>query len=462
MGGLRPFMHYYEKVAAPFEKDFASIRQFLERCDPGPVIDVGAGIGRLMPLASPRNPLIFVERDPYALERLHSKALRHPHATVVEGDALNVPVPDGSASGVILALSTLGEIRPAAFALAEVVRLLRPGSGRVYFYVDNPHSNYIKFAAVGPRAVNVDGEVHAVHIDTYPTPNLGEHAFQTQWVVRNAMSEVTYAFNQVYPPLCFWQRLCDLLGLAIERLEGDFDGAAFDPDASIAMIVSALRQGDQPAAVGNDLVSKVYDAVADDFDGFNQRNSYQAPTWVAEQARRWTGRLPRVLDLGCGHGYVGRLLKDANAAGWVYGLDANARLLQKARATGAYRAVIQADFNEPIPVAEELCFDIVSLIGASEFVRELDGLVHKAFKMLSLGGELWLTCEETSADSLPSGAVDPTYGFSFYHHTLADIESACASIGFSEIIIKRGPGYTRAKSGRVVPYLYICAKRKRL
>ena len=58
------------------------------------VVEVGAGTGRLTaPLAGAAGRVIAVELDPHLADGLRRRFARDPHVTVVEGDALLVPLP---------------------------------------------------------------------------------------------------------------------------------------------------------------------------------------------------------------------------------------------------------------------------------------------------------------------------------------------------------------------------------
>ncbi|EGX61076.1 MULTISPECIES: class I SAM-dependent methyltransferase [Streptomyces] len=100
----------------------------------GCVVEVGAGTGANFPhYPATVDKVIAVEPEP----RLHKLALQAAagSATPVEvraGRAEELPVPAGSADGVVASL-VLCSIADVPAALAEAVRVLRPG-GRLYFY----------------------------------------------------------------------------------------------------------------------------------------------------------------------------------------------------------------------------------------------------------------------------------------------------------------------------------------
>ena len=71
---------------------------------------------------------------------------------------------------------------------------------------------------------------------------------------------------------------------------------------------------------------------------------------AAVLAGRLSDRLAAVIDLGCGTGRAGVHLREQGFV-TVDGIDLSAEMLDVARRTGAYRHLVVADLNGPLPLA---------------------------------------------------------------------------------------------------------------
>ena len=119
-----------DPAAKPWDRAVLGVFADLVRADgpdrPGPVADVGCGLGRLTAhLHSLGLDVYGVDVTPALVERASRE---HPHLRFVEGSMLDLDVPDGSLAGVLAfyaIIHLLPEQLPAA--LVEFHRALRPG-----------------------------------------------------------------------------------------------------------------------------------------------------------------------------------------------------------------------------------------------------------------------------------------------------------------------------------------------
>lgn len=142
----------------------------------------------------------------------------------------------------------------------------------------------------------------------------------------------------------------------------------------------------------------------------------------------------RVLDAGCGDGYLSRVLAARGAH--VTGIDLSPRLIQAARDKNPagdidYRV---ADLSRPLP-AEAARFDAVASYLALNDVRDYRGFIATLGAALSPGGRMVLAINNPYgavirthvADYFDSGAMSPYRAFwaagikvYYYHRTLQD------------------------------------------
>ncbi len=122
----------------------------------------------------------------------------------------------------------------------------------------------------------------------------------------------------------------------------------------------------------------------------------------AEACRHFTSlvtdRQARILDAGCGTGLVGRRLQQAGYTD-IHGKDYSEKMLDEARATGAYRSLEQHDLT--LPVATEQPYDAAIAVGVFAFsVPSAEHLVNitcslKAggIALVTVNGKAWREVE---------------------------------------------------------------------
>ncbi|MDO6587288.1 methyltransferase domain-containing protein [Salipiger sp. 1_MG-2023] len=149
---------------------------------------------------------------------------------------------------------------------------------------------------------------------------------------------------------------------------------------------------------------------------------------------RAVGPLPEgaVVDLGCGSGAAGPALKALKRP--VSGVDLSAAMLEKARATGCYDALVQADLSDWAPeVPAALIFANASL----QWVKDHETLLERLAGHLAPGGtlavqmphqnnapshRLWLTmAQELFPDAIDPETIPGVMLPAEYHHLLSSL-----------------------------------------
>ena len=122
-----------------------------------------------------------------------------------------------------------------------------------------------------------------------------------------------------------------------------------------------------PDAIANDAYTELAARYDKRIDTKAHNAYYERPATLA-----LLGRVAglRVLDAGCGVGKYAEILSDAGAE--VVGLDANARMLERARRRLGVRAVqlIHASLDHPLDGLESASFDIVLAALSLDYVRD--------------------------------------------------------------------------------------------
>ena len=107
--------------------------------------------------------------------------------------------------------------------------------------------------------------------------------------------------------------------------------------------------------------AKVYDLEV------SEENGYQQPVRCA---RALVDLLApgdvRILDVGCGTGLSGKALEDAGYTA-IDGCDLSPEMLEKARASGCYQRLFEANLNEPPLDCADGVYDAATAVGVFSF-----------------------------------------------------------------------------------------------
>ena len=107
-----------------------------------------------------------------------------------------------------------------------------------------------------------------------------------------------------------------------------------------------------------------------------------------------TDRNARILDAGCGTGLAGRRLMEAGCTN-IHGNDYSSKMLDKARATGAYLTLEQHDLTQPVVTTEP--FDAAISVGVFAFsvpsvkhlVNITSALKPGGLALITVNGKAW-------------------------------------------------------------------------
>lgn len=161
---------------------------------------------------------------------------------------------------------------------------------------------------------------------------------------------------------------------------------------------------------------------------------------LAQQGRRYR----RALDLGCGTGLCGPLLK--RLADVVVGADLSAAMLDQARATGAYDGLAHADIVDFLR-DESSAADLIAAADVFIYVGELGPVFEAARRVLAPDGGLVFTVEV--ADGNEPLRLMPSLR---YAHSEDYIRERAAQCGFTVERLFRAP--IRIHQGQPLEGLY--------
>ncbi|GGD94595.1 methyltransferase [Aureimonas endophytica] len=155
--------------------------------------------------------------------------------------------------------------------------------------------------------------------------------------------------------------------------------------------LAALGEAPPPSALPPAFVRGLFDQYAERFEQqLRDRLAYRAPELLGEAIRAaGPGAFAAVLDLGCGTGLMGTVLRPL--ATRLVGLDLSPAMLAKARAKGVYDALHESDILAF--AAEEDGFDLVVAADVLNYLGDLAPVFARARRWLRPGGLLAFTLE---------------------------------------------------------------------
>ncbi|MEZ5622665.1 MAG: methyltransferase domain-containing protein [Burkholderiaceae bacterium] len=200
---------------------------------------------------------------------------------------------------------------------------------------------------------------------------------------------------------------------------------AEDPDNPVARHQLAACGGEPPPARASDgYVSEVFDAFAPRFDASLERLQYRAPQAVARALAAARGA-PRgdasVVDLGCGTGLVGPLVRPW--ARRLAGCDLSVGMLRQARRRGVYAVLHQAELvyylrTQPQAFDAAVCADTLCYFG------DLNEVMQAAARALRPGGQFVFTVEALADDEAGPHRLRATGRYAHAREHLAGSASA--------------------------------------
>jgi predicted TPR repeat methyltransferase len=220
--------------------------------------------------------------------------------------------------------------------------------------------------------------------------------------------------------------------------------------------LSALRGEPGPPQAPREYVMKLFDQYADDFE------SHLVGTLHYRGHRHLIEHLPaaaptrfeRVLDLGCGTGLCGPLIRAR--AGILWGVDLAPGMVDKSRALGVYDHLAQGDATEFLLHCEPR-WDLVLASDVLIYVGALEALFEALSAKMQPGG--WLAFTAERCDAQPNEAAQPRLLPSLrYAHPLSYLQATAARHGW--VWHSHHEATLRLHEGQPMPALYAYLQRR--
>jgi predicted TPR repeat methyltransferase len=231
-------------------------------------------------------------------------------------------------------------------------------------------------------------------------------------------------------------------GHALYRLERHAEALAFyrrwqqaSPEDPIPQHMLAAAGGAaQPARASDGYVRDVFDDFAESFDQNLEQLKYEAPQLLHAALLR-PGQVPRqtglrILDLGCGTGLCGALLRPWAAR--LVGVDLSPKMLSKAAARAVYDQLNCAELTRWLAEGAQP-FDVVVCADVLCYFGDLAEVLRCVRAVLSPGGTF--TCSLEALQQSTAGLRYTLLPHGRYQHDRAYVEQTLGSAGFNSVSI---------------------------
>lgn len=207
--------------------------------------------------------------------------------------------------------------------------------------------------------------------------------------------EIVPAFAPAWRELGRARRACGETAGAVEAFK---ECLRLDPEdvAGSSLELALLDAAPAPPAAPPAYVAALFNAYASEFDAaLVDRLGYRGHDLVARAAG--DGRYARVLDLGCGTGLTGALIRPR--ADYLEGVDLSPNMIRRARAKGVYDMLTCAPIEERL-AGSEANFNLILAADVFCYVGALDAVFAGLARSLAAGGLAVFTVERSEMDDV--------------------------------------------------------------
>lgn len=196
-------------------------------------------------------------------------------------------------------------------------------------------------------------------------------------------------------------------------------------------------------------VEALFDQYAPRFDtALRDRLNYRGPDLLLQAlVESGFARAARVLDLGCGTGLMGEVLR--GCSDWLEGIDISAGMLAAARAKNIYDALVKQDIARAAPAAPP--YGLIVAADVFAYVGALEGVVSWCRASLAPEGILAFTVEAAHPDEAPVVLRESRR----FAHRQDYLDTLLSSAGFCRVEIR--PCVVRQDRGADIASLCVVA-----
>lgn len=181
-----------------------------------------------------------------------------------------------------------------------------------------------------------------------------------------------------------------------------------DPENKAAQYHLAAVRGDKLEHAPEDYVSSHFDKFSESFNEVLENLGYRAPELVAEDvvalAGRNAARFQDVVDLGCGTGLCGPLIRDHCVK--LTGVDLSKGMMQKAAKLEVYDFLVEGELVAFLSYDLPTKFDLAVCVDTLCYIGNLQPFMEALAMALKPGGRLIASVEHLEDNSAQGFRVD--------------------------------------------------------
>ena len=196
-------------------------------------------------------------------------------------------------------------------------------------------------------------------------------------------------------------------------------------------LLAGLRGGEAPGAPPRQYVQRLFDGYAQGFDAHLVGVLHYRAHRVLAEGLPAGRHFASALDLGCGTGLCGRLLRPV--AGRLEGVDLSANMVAQAGTLGLYDALAQDDVAHYLDTATRR-YDLVVAADVFIYVGALEAVFAAAARCIDAGGLFCFSVEEAGPGE--DLALRPSLR---YVHSERSVRALAAAHGFKVQAMGRQP-----------------------
>lgn len=183
-------------------------------------------------------------------------------------------------------------------------------------------------------------------------------------------------------------------------------------------LLAAYEGGPAPERCSPAYVEATFDAFADSFDHTLQRLDYAGPGLVADYlaAQPQGQRFATALDLGCGTGQVGEVIRPY--VHHLSGVDLSQAMLAQSRQRGVYDQLLRADISELLATPPAR-YPLITCMDTFIYLGRLDTLLAQLYACLQPGGLLLFSTEKLEDPDTQAYRLNTTGRYSHAPQALA-------------------------------------------
>jgi predicted TPR repeat methyltransferase len=258
----------------------------------------------------------------------------------------------------------------------------------------------VALGMLGRHEAALDAWAHALRLRPGHGPTWVLHGETLQQLDRHEEALASYDAALSHDPALgmAWSRRGSLLkdmGRHAEAAAAFEQAIAHGDDPQLnRYFLAALNGAEQPATPPAGYVEMLFDGYAEKFDNhLVQVLNYQAHRVLVDQLAALGRRFGRALDLGCGTGLCGPLVKPL--VRHLDGVDLSAKMLARAQALGVYDSLTQADLADFLAQSAHR-YDLVLSADVFIYVGTLEAVFDGVARVIEPGGIFCFSVELAS------------------------------------------------------------------